>query len=313
MRLYLRLVISLLPYASGLLAQEEAGKILNNMGDPMKVAYACAEDELEEAGLLCTEREPCSIFLELTAIASGAKKIHVAGDLHATSGTLSSVLLSSEDGGLTWKETAPRVRGAAIDQVQFQDAEHGWAAGEIQYPLPRDPFFLISSDGGKSWRRRPVSEDGGSGSIQRFWFDSAQHGELVIDAGRSAEGGRYRDYESETGGDSWMIRAATDQAPKIKRAPPLSDDVNFRIRPAPGGKSYRIERREGEKWELVASFLIEVASCRVKSPELKEPPPDSGLETEPQPAKDYVEEIHLGDPSTVSPKKSTPKRKGSRE
>ena len=50
----------------------------------------------------------------------------------------------------------PKGCGAAIDRIQFFDAETGWAAGEQLEPLPQDPFLLLTTDGGKSWRRRPM-------------------------------------------------------------------------------------------------------------------------------------------------------------
>ena len=40
------------------------------------------------------------------------------------------------------------IGGAALEQAQLLDATHGWAAGEIQVPLSRDPFVFITSDGG---------------------------------------------------------------------------------------------------------------------------------------------------------------------
>jgi hypothetical protein len=278
--------------------------VLRNSGEAIRLPFTCAEDELQSIGLLCTEDEPCSIFLELSAIASAGKKLFIAGNLHSTSATLSSVLLASDDGGSTWKEPSPRVRGASLDQLEFYDPDHGWAGGELQYPLPRDPFFLISTDGGATWRKRQVSEDGGSGAVQRFWFDSAQHGELIVDAGRSAPGGRYLDWESETGGESWMIRSATGESPKIKRAPPVFDNPDFRLHASANGQAYQVEKRLGEKWEPMASFLIDVASCTIKTPEVKEPPPEP-ITPELQPEKDYVEELQLGgkSPTVKAPSK----------
>lgn len=267
--------------------------VIRNTGEPMKVPFACDEDELQSVGLLCTEDEPCAVYLELAGVAIAGKKIFVIGNLHSSSATLSSILLSSDDSGATWKEPAARVRGTALEQVEFYDLDHGWTAGESQYPLPRDPFFLVTTDGGASWRRRPVTEDGGPGSLYKFWFDSAQHGELIVDAGKRAASGRYFSYESETGGDSWMIRGTTDQLPKMKHAPAVFGNPDFRVRAAENGKAWLVERRNGEKWETAASFLIEVAGCKLKAPEAKEPPPEP-VATEAQEEKDYVEEIKLG-------------------
>jgi hypothetical protein len=170
------------PAAPPVAAPAPAVEVLHNTGTPIQVPFTCAEDDLRMAGLLCTGDDPCPIYLELSAVASTGKKLFVAGDLHATSATLSTFLLSSDDGGVTWKEPAKRIPGSALEEVQFYDPEHGWASGETQYPLPRDPFFLVSTDGGVSWRQQPVTEDGGPGSVQRFWFDSPQHGQMIVDA-----------------------------------------------------------------------------------------------------------------------------------
>src|SRR5438874_7916004 len=91
-------------------AQDSA--VLSNNGGPMRVPYACSEDDLQWAGMSCNEDEPCTIYLEFSSIVPNGRKIFVAGNLHSNSATLSSVLLMSEDSGATWKESAPRVRGA---------------------------------------------------------------------------------------------------------------------------------------------------------------------------------------------------------
>jgi hypothetical protein len=252
--------------ASTLLAQETA--VLRNDGQPIRVPFACISENLDWAGLACADDDPCSIYLELNAVAAAGKKVFVAGNLHAQSATLSSILLGSDDGGLTWKETAPPVRGAALDQFQFYDAQRGWASGETVYPLARDPFFLITSDGGESWRNRAVTDEGGPGSIQRFLFDSPQHGELLVDGGKGADGGRYKKYESDTGGDSWSIRAATDTAPKMLGA--SAADPDYRI--AAGKDAYRIEKRTGGKWSSIVMFAVSAATCKSEQKEAAPPP-----------------------------------------
>lgn len=88
-----------------------------------------------------------------------------------------------------------------------------------------------------------------------------------------------------------MIRSATGEAPKIKRAPPVFDSPDFRLRASVNGQAYQVEKRSGEKWEPMASFLIDVASCKIKTPELKEPAPEPATA---EPDKDFVEELQLG-------------------
>jgi hypothetical protein len=235
-----------------------------------KVPFSCVAEDLAAAGMSCSDEYPCPVYLELSGISGSAKKLALVGNLHGASATLYSVLLLSDDGGTTWKEPAAkepaaRISGAALDQVQFLDATRGWAAGETQVPLARDPFFLITSDGGASWRPKPITEDGGAGAIQRFWFDTAEHGEVIIDAGRTAQGGRYVLYETRTGAENWNVVSHTTQIPRLRRAPAV-EDVDYRIGTDTRSHAFTIEKRDGEKWNRIASFLIQVANCGTPAP-----------------------------------------------
>jgi photosystem II stability/assembly factor-like uncharacterized protein len=255
-RLYLR---GFLLFLIATLAAAQEPVILSNLGEPMRLPYACAEEELAAAGLSCSAKEPCPIYLELAAVAANGSKLLVAGDLHASSATLASVLLLSEDSAATWKEPTARIRGAAIEQLQF-NAQTVWAAGETQVPLPRDPFFLLSTDGGASWRKQPIGEEDSPGTVQRFWFDSPKHGEAIVDAGKTAGGGRYLSYESENGGESWSLTGGSDKAPKLRHAP-ADENSEWRIATSKDGKAVGIEHRLDGEWTRAASFAIEVAQC----------------------------------------------------
>jgi photosystem II stability/assembly factor-like uncharacterized protein len=236
-----------------------------------KIAFSCNEEDLAAAGMSCSDQYPCPVYLELSSISASGKKLALVGNLHGASATLYSVLLLSDDGGANWKEPTARVSGAALDQVQLFDATHGWTAGETQVPLARDPFFLITSDGGASWKQKPVTEDGGVGAIQRFWFDTPSHGEVIVDAGRTAQGGRYMLYESHTGADNWNIVSHTTQVPRLRHAPAL-EDADYRLGTDSKSHTFTIEKRDGEKWNRVASFLIQVASCGTPAPPTAPPP-----------------------------------------
>src|ERR1700739_4057408 len=75
--------------------------ILTNNDEPMRVSFGCAEDDLQWAGMSCTDDEPCPIYLELNSVIPDSKKIFAAGDLHSSSATMSSILLMSDDSGAT--------------------------------------------------------------------------------------------------------------------------------------------------------------------------------------------------------------------
>jgi hypothetical protein len=74
------------------------------------------------------------------------------------------------------------MRSSGLDQIQFFDFENGWISGANLQSAPRDPFLLITTDGGKSWRPRPIFEESRVASIERFWFESRKLGTLLIDA-----------------------------------------------------------------------------------------------------------------------------------
>src|SRR5580698_5206368 len=97
---------------------------LLNVGEPMKVRFACDEAELSSAGMSCSDDDPCPIYLELSGVSAAGRKLSLAGNLHGPSATLFSVLLTSDDNGTTWKEPAARIPGAALDQTQFIDLLH---------------------------------------------------------------------------------------------------------------------------------------------------------------------------------------------
>ncbi len=268
---------------SGVLAAAQELPVLTNNGQPMRVSYGCVGEDLQWAGMTCSQGDPCPVYLELGSIASRDKQIFVGGDLHSTSATLSSILLQSGDAGATWKETASRTRGAELDQLEISDTQHAWAAGATQYPLTRDPFVLATTDGGTTWKQSSIGEEGSAGSVQRFWFDSPRHGELIVDTGKASSGGRYVSYESDNGGDTWTLVRAVGKLPELKSIAVGQQVPDWRIETGKDGKALQIEQRAGDQWWPIASFLIEVANCRNEAGQAKEPEP-SDQPAAPEPA-----------------------------
>src|SRR3954467_13795215 len=83
---------------------QPAVTMIENTGKPMVLPFQCTAEDTQWAGLQCSDEEPCPIYLELTAVESAGDRILVAGNVHSTSVTLFSVLLSSDDAGHTWRE-----------------------------------------------------------------------------------------------------------------------------------------------------------------------------------------------------------------
>ena len=243
-------------------------------GQPLSLPSQCGEEEIQALGLGCTRDEPCPLFLEFSGLEIAGNSIFVSGNLHTDLITLESVLLASEDSGKSWMEAHPRVRQGVLDQIQFIDFQNGWVAGQVMQTIARDPFILLTSDGGKTWRRRPMFDDSRVGSIEYFHFTSKTQGTLVLDRSKAGDpNGKYESFESSTGGSSWSIREVSRTFIKPKR--PLPGNGDWRLRPDAASKAYRIERRTGATWQTVASFLIRLPGCMPpESKPLAEPPPE---------------------------------------
>jgi hypothetical protein len=258
--------------AQGPAAESPGEPLLQYAGQPMRVPFHCTGEDIQLFGMTCTERSPCPIYLELVRVEPVGTKIFVTGNFHSDASTLSSILLASDDGGKTWFEPFGRIRGAGLEQIQFLDFETGWISGQMLGALPRDPFFLVTTDGGKNWRRRPIFSESRVGAIELFWFESRTSGGLLIDRIQPGEtGARHELYETMTGGESWMIRqvSSTPIRPKGKPAAP---NPGWRLRPDGATKSYHIERRQGQNWQTVAAFLIHTGDCLPEEEPLPEPP-----------------------------------------
>jgi hypothetical protein len=241
---------------------ERAAEIppLVNTGKPMTVEYVCGEEDIRSAGLSCTLDEPCPLFLELASVEAVGNRIFAAGNIHSSSTTLSSVLLASDDTGKTWREPHTRIPLAGLDRIQFIDFETGWISGEMQHPLPHDPFFLVTKDGGKTWQEHSIFGEPQFGSILQFAFSSRANGSLVIDRGSTGESGRYQLFETTNAGESWTLRQGNERPIEIKRASG-GVDADWRLRADAASKSYRIERRAGGGWHGIAAFSVSIGVC----------------------------------------------------
>lgn len=236
------------------------------------VPFQCVPEELDAAGLTCTAKQPCTIYLELSALEPVGGRLVVAGNIHTPEATLTSILLSSDDGGHTWMEPFARLRGAGLEQIQFLDYETGWVVGQVLQGRPRDPFFLLTRDGGKSWQIRPVFDESHTGVVEKFAFESRTRGSLLVDRLQSAENGaRHELYESNTGGDSWSVLQVSDKPLQLKHKLPEANP-DWRLRPDAPSKSYKIEQRQADRWHVVSTLPIHLGECSsMDPPPLPEP------------------------------------------
>ena len=269
---------------------------------PPPIAFQCTEDDMQSFGMSCGSEEPCPVYLELSGIESLGVKLFLSGNFHTDSTTLYSVLLVTEDAGKTWTEPHERIRAAALENIQFNDLEYGWVGGQSIQSIPRDPFFLLTSDGGKTWRVRPVFGETRVGAVEQFVFESRTQGHLLIDrTQRGDSGGRHELYESKTGGESWTLLQVSEKPIAFKRTRPVNPD--WRIQPDPKTQSLRVEKRLNDKWALVSSFPVKVGECKIPERKMAEPPPETEAAPEKMPADPGVFVVPSG---KAPPKKKKP-------
>jgi photosystem II stability/assembly factor-like uncharacterized protein len=237
------------------------------------IPFACTAGDIEHFGLNCTAEQPCPVYADLNFVESVGARVFLTGNLHTESVTLYSLLFASEDSGASWKEVYDRVQSGNLDQIQFLDFQNGWISGGLLMGLPRDPFFLVTHDGGQTWRDRPVFDEGRIGTITEFWFDDKSSGQLVLDHTRKPENGnRYELHETMTGGDTWMPKQLSPKPLKLAHSHPGSEKSGWRLSPDAKTKTTHVEVERAGQWEAVAIFPIRVADCKPPEPK-PEPQP----------------------------------------
>jgi len=233
--------------------------LIPNTGQPIHVPFECTGADTVAAGLTCSEEEPCPVFLELANIEGLGDKLFLTGNLHSATNTLFSILLASDDAGQNWKEPVARMRVSGLDQIQFFGFDAGWISGANLQGASRDPFLLITSDGGKTWKQRPIFEESRVASIEKFWFESRDKGTMLVDA--TLDNGKHELYATETGGQSWTMKQSSEKPIRF----PVSTDrglAPWRLRPDAASHSYAVEKSHAGGWQRVASFLVAAGACK---------------------------------------------------
>ena len=247
-------------------ASVEGPKLYASAGGPILLPNLCADVDLVSLGLTCSEDEPCATYLELSSLEALGSVIVLAGNLHTASTTLQSLVLVSEDGGANWREAHPRLKASTLESMQFLDFSTGWLVGHTSLALPRDPFILLTTDGGRAWRKVDLYADSRVGVIEDYAFQTAKRGWLLVDNKGSGEAGKYELYETQSGGSSWELREISSRIPKSALPGQRPTTATGRVRVDDKKGVLRIEVRSGNAWRELSSFKLRLDDCKPGQP-----------------------------------------------
>ena len=230
---------------------------------PILLPNLCAAVDLTALGQTCSEAEPCPTYLEFSTVEALGTVVVASGNTHTSSTTLQSILLISEDGGATWRESHPRIQGSALESMQFLDFANGWLAGQTSLGgLPRDPFLLLTTDSGRTWRKVDIFAESRVGLIEDFAFQTAKRGWMLIDNRGSGDAGKYEFYESQTGGTSWELREISSRIPAKAQTGQKAPSGTARVRVDEKKGLLRIELQAGNGWREVSAFRFKLEDCK---------------------------------------------------
>ncbi len=240
----------------------EGPPVYSSAKEPILIPNRCAEADLPALGLSCSEAEPCQTFLEFSSVETLGNVLVLAGNLHTSTATLQSILLISEDGGASWREAHVRIKGSSLETMQFLDFSNGWLSGQTSLGLPRDPFMLITTDSGRSWRKVDLFAETRVGVIEDFAFQSAKRGWVLVDNKGSGEAGKYELYETQTGGTAWELREVSSRIPKTAQPGQRTPTTSARVRVDDKKGLLRIESRQGNGWREISTFKLKLEDCK---------------------------------------------------
>ncbi len=160
-------------------------------------------------------------------------------------------VLRTTDRGRSWTNvTPPRLRGRALDEVSpimfFRTRTEGWLAAFLDPSTPTTLSVLRTTDGGRTWRERPLAvdlrgEDPGGGVL--FSLDD-RNAWLVIKAVSGSAHSRGVLYRTTDGGESWR-----------RLEIPMADAIRFTtpqdgwMAGGPAGGALFVTRDGGLTWQ----------------------------------------------------------------
>ena len=240
----------------------ETPPVYSSAAGPILLPNLCTELDMPTLGLTCSEADPCPTYLEFSNVELVGTVLLLAGNLHTTASTLQSILLISEDGGSTWREAHARLKASALESMQFIDFSTGWLTGQTSIGLPRDPFLLLTTDTGRTWRKVDLFAETRVGVIEDFAFQTAKRGWVLVDNRGSGEAGKYELYETQSGGTSWELREISGRIPKTAQPGQRTPTNTSRVRVDDKKGLLRIETRNGNAWREVSTFKIRLEDCK---------------------------------------------------
>lgn len=190
--------------------------------------------DLDDIGWMSEQADESGVDLDVSGLCAIDKNVaFLFGGLRVPAGTIRSFLLRTTDGGTTWHEVMPAVRGSEVTHVTFTDDLHGWALALWTVEGTGTMLLSGSVDGGRTWRQLTEIQRSEGHAVPDGWpltmtFADASKGEIKIaydgeSASVNAPSLVVETLVSDDGGLSWnMVRRETRPAPP-EEAPPAKE------------------------------------------------------------------------------------------
>ena len=230
------------------------------------IEFLTGSFDLDGIGWMSEQADEIGVDLEVSGLSAIDKDVaFLFGGLRVPAGTIRSFLLRTADGGRTWHEVMPAVRGSEVTHVAFADNLHGWALVLWTVEGPGTMLLFGSMDGGRTWRQLTEIQRSEGHAVPDGWplsmtFVDASKGEIAIAYdGESSSGDEgspvVETLVSDDGGLSWnMVRRETRAAPpeEAPSAKERGDETNDWVLEIPSGdeQSITVRRfdRERNRW-----------------------------------------------------------------
>ena len=146
----------------------------------------------------------------------------LAGSFRDAANAVHPALLTSQDGGETWSATPVLVHGAALAHLSSDRASTVWGiVSAVQEGTEQALYLLRSRDSARNWCAISLEGLDTLNGVALFRLFDHDHGLIVFSD--APFGGGFRAYQTQDGGENWLLLWDVAGTPPEAVEPPADD------------------------------------------------------------------------------------------